>query len=451
MLLKTFKGGVHPYEGKELSKDRPIEVYMPKGELVFPMAQHIGAPAKPLVKVGDEVLVGQKIGEAVGFISANVICSVSGKVKKIEPRKNNKGAMVESVIVENDGNYSTIEGFGQDRDASKLSKEEIRSIIKEAGIVGLGGAGFPTHVKLTPKDDEKIEYILVNAAECEPYLTSDYRLMLEEPEKIIGGLKIILSLFPNAKGIIGVEDNKPDAIKILSELAQKEEKISVQSLISKYPQGGERSLIKVLTDREVNSSMLPADAGCVVDNVDTVISIYMAVAKSTPLIRKIITVTGDAVVKPQNYNVRLGTIYAELLEASGGFSVEPQKIVCGGPMMGDALADVNLPVVKNSSALTAFKVDAVSSNPETPCIKCSRCVGVCPSILVPQLMMEAVKTNNKERFVQLNGMECIECGACAFICPAKIPLTQGFKFLKQAVMADRRKKAAEQQAKGGAK
>jgi len=317
--------------------------------------------------------------------------------------------------------------------------------------VGLGGAGFPTHVKLTPKDDEKIEYILVNAAECEPYLTSDYRLMLEEPEKIIGGLKIILSLFPNAKGIIGVEDNKPDAIKILSELAQKEEKISVQSLISKYPQGGERSLIKVLTDREVNSSMLPADAGCVVDNVDTVIAIYMAVAKSTPLIRKIITVTGDAVAKPQNYNVRLGTIYAELLEASGGFSVEPQKIVCGGPMMGDALADVNLPVVKNSSALTAFKVDAVSSNPETPCIKCSRCVGVCPSILVPQLMMEAVKTNNKDRFVQLNGMECIECGACAFICPAKIPLTQGFKFLKQAVMADRRKKAAEQQAKGGAK
>ena len=224
MLLKTFQGGVHPYEGKELSKDRPIEVYMPKGELVFPMAQHIGAPAKPLVKVGDEVLVGQKIGEAVGFISANVICSVSGKVKKIEPRKNNKGSMVESVIVENDGNYSTIEGFGQDRDASKLSKEEIRSIIKEAGIVGLGGAGFPTHVKLTPKDDEKIEYILVNAAECEPYLTSDYRLMLEEPEKIIGGLKIILSLFPNAKGIICVEDFKPDSIKILRELAKKEEK-----------------------------------------------------------------------------------------------------------------------------------------------------------------------------------------------------------------------------------
>ncbi len=447
MLFKTFKGGVHPYEGKELSMDRPIEVVLPQGELVYPMQQHIGAPAKPIVKVGDEVLVGQKIGEASGFISANVICSVSGKVKKIEARKNNKGAFVESVIVENDGNYNTIEGFGLARDVSKLSKEEIREIIKEAGIVGLGGAGFPNHVKLTPKDDEKIEYVLVNAAECEPYLTSDYRLMLEEPEKIIEGLKIILKLFPNAQGIIGIEDNKPEAIKILEGLAQKEDKISVRALISKYPQGGERSLIKVLTGREVNSSMLPADAGCVVDNVDTVIAIYMAVAQSTPLIRRIVTITGDAIAKPQNYSVRLGTAYKELIEASGGINEEASKLVCGGPMMGDALADIDIPVTKNSSAITAFKKDQVADSPETACIKCSRCVTVCPSILVPQLMMEAVKIEDKAWFEKINGMECIECGACSYICPAKIPLTQGFKFLKQQIMADRRK--AQAAAKGG--
>ena len=227
MGLATFKGGVHPYEGKELSENKPTQILMPKGDMVYPMSQHIGAPATPLVKKGDKVLAGQKIGEASGFISANVICSVSGTVKAVEPRRVANGAMANSIIVENDGEYQTVEGLGNDRDPAKLSKQEIRDIVKEAGIVGLGGAGFPTHVKLTPKDENAIEYVLVNAAECEPYLTSDYRMMLEEPEKLVGGLKVILQLFEKAKGVIGIENNKPEAIKKMQELTKDEPRIEV--------------------------------------------------------------------------------------------------------------------------------------------------------------------------------------------------------------------------------
>ncbi len=418
MGLATFKGGIHPYEGKEMSENKPVQVLIPKGEMVFPMAQHIGAPAKPLVKKGDRVLVGQKIGEAGGFISANVICSVSGTVKAVEPRLMVNGTMVTSVIVENDGLDEKIEHFGEDRDYTKLSKDEIRSIVKEAGIVGLGGAGFPTNVKLTPKDDSKIDYILVNGAECEPYLTSDYRMMLEEPEKIVGGLKVILSLFDNAKGVIGIENNKPEGIKKLEELVKNEPRIEVRPLLTKYPQGGERSLIYAITGRKVNSSMLPADAGCIVDNIDTVIAIYNAVCKQTPLIRKIITVTGDAIVNPQNFSVRLGTNYQELLEAAGGFKNDPEKVISGGPMMGQALFSLDLPVTKTSSALTCFSKDMVAAQEPTPCIRCGRCVSACPSHLVPPLMMNAAMKNNCEAFEKLNGMECMECGSCAYVCPA---------------------------------
>lgn len=436
--LPTFRGGVHPIEGKELTMDIPVRELLPTSDLVFPLAQHIGQVSKSLVRVGERVQVGQMIGEASGFISANIISSVSGKVKKIEPRRIASGNMVPSIVIENDGLYETVEGFGKERNLSKLSKQEIREFIKEAGIVGLGGAGFPTHVKLTPKDDSQIEYIIVNGAECEPYLTSDYRMMLEEPEKIIGGLKVILSLFENAKGIIGIEDNKPNAIRILSELVKDEPRIQVRALQTKYPQGGERSMIYALTKRKLNSSKLPADVGCIVDNIDTVIAIYMAVLWSTPLIRRIITVTGDAIMHPQNFSVRLGTNYQELIDAAGGFKVRPQKLISGGPMMGQALFTTHIPVAKNSSALTAFSEDMVAKYQATPCIRCGRCVQVCPSRLIPQQMMERSLAEDVDGFEALHGMECMECGSCTYICPAKRALTQNFKTMRQMVAARRR-------------
>lgn len=441
MGLATFIGGVHPYEGKELSENKPVQVLMPKGELVFPMSQHIGAPANPVVQKGDKVLMGQKIGEAGGFVSANIISSVSGTVKAIEPRRVANGGMSTSVIIENDGEYTPIEGLGADRDPAKLSKEEILSIVKEAGIVGLGGAGFPTQVKLSPKNPDAIEYILVNGAECEPYLTSDYRLMIEQPEKVVGGLKIILQLFDKAKGVIGIENNKPEAIKKMKELVAGEPRIEVCELKTKYPQGGERSLIYAVTGRKVNSSMLPADAGCIVDNVDTVISIYNAVAKSTPLMRRVFTLTGDAVKSPQNYEVKIGMNLAEVVEANGGFETQPEKIIAGGPMMGMALFDLNIPITKTNSALLCFKKDEVAANPETPCIKCGKCVSVCPSHIVPVKMMAAALKGDFERFEALNGMECMECGSCTYICPAKRPLTQAFKEMRKTVAANRKKKA----------
>ena len=442
MGLATFKGGIHPYEGKELSENKPIQVLLPKGELVFPMSQHIGAPAKPLVAKGDRVLAGQKIGEAGGFISANVICSVSGTVKAIEPRRMVNGAMVPSIIVENDGEYETVEGVGEDRDPSTLSKEEIRSIVKEAGIVGLGGAGFPTHVKLTPKDENAIDYVIVNGAECEPYLTSDYRMLIEEPEKIVGGLKVILQLFDNAKGVIAIENNKPEAIKKLTEMVKDEPKITVCPLLTKYPQGGERSIIYAVTGRKVNSSMLPADAGCIVDNVDTVASIYMAVCKSTPLMRKIITITGDAVAEPQNFNVKLGTNYQELIEAAGGFKTEPEKIISGGPMMGFAMFGLDVPTTKTTSALLCLTEDAVedASQNATACINCGRCVEACPSRIVPSRLADFAENHLEEPFEQWHGMECVECGSCSFTCPAKRNLAQSIKSMRKTILANRRKK-----------
>lgn len=440
MGLATFKGGIHTYDGKDLSKDKPTTILMPKGDLVYPMSQHIGTPAKPIVAVGDRVLVGQKIAEASGFISACVISSVSGTVKAIEKRLIASGEKVDSIVVENDGAYETVPGFGEVCDPTKLSKEEIRNKIKEAGIVGMGGAGFPNHVKVTPKDDSKIEYVIVNAAECEPYLTSDYRMLLEEPERLIGGLRILLSLFENAKGIISIEDNKPEAIEKLKSILGSDSKIEVKVLKTKYPQGAEKQLIYATTGRYMNAKMLPSDVGCVVDNVDTVIAIQLAVAENTPCIRRIVTVTGDAVKDPRNFNVRTGTNYNELLEAAGGLTCKPEKIICGGPMMGMALYSTDIPVTKTSSALLCMSKDDVAAFDTTACIRCGKCVEVCPCNLVPQKMYQAAEVQKDlDAFQAIHGMECYECGSCTYVCPAKIRLVQAFKVARKSVMDSRRK------------
>ena len=304
MARLTFAGGIHPYDGKELSKDKPIREVFPKGDLIYPLSQHIGAPAQPIVKKGDKVLTGQKIAEAGGFVSAPIYATVSGTVKAIEPRRVVTGDNVMSIVIENDGLYEEVE-WQPVKPLEELTREEKIEMIREAGIVGMGGAGFPTAVKLSPKEPEKIEYVIVNCAECEPYLTSDYRKMLEEPEKLIGGLKVALSLFENARGILAVEDNKPDCITRLKYLTRNENKITVKALKTKYPQGSERQLIYATTGRAINSSMLPADAGCVVNNVDTVIAIYNAVMEGKPLMYRIVTVTGDAIANPQNFKVRI--------------------------------------------------------------------------------------------------------------------------------------------------
>ena len=439
MKAATFKGGVHPYEGKELSRDLHTKIVLPKGELVFPMSQHIGAPACPIVSAGDKVLAGQKIARAGGFISADIASSVSGVVKAIEERLTVSGSKSLSIVIENDNQYSEIPEMGVKRELASLSGEEIRSFIKEAGIVGMGGAGFPTHVKLTPKDDNAIDYVIVNGSECEPYLTSDYRMMMEEPDKVAGGLKVILKLFPNARGVISIEDNKPEAIRIMQEQIKNEERMEVKVLKTKYPQGAERQLIYASTGRKINSSMLPADAGCVVNNVDTVIAVYMAVCESTPLIRRVVTVTGDAIKKPQNFKVRTGTNYRELIEEAGGFAAPPAKIVSGGPMMGLALFDLDIPVTKTSSALLCMTKDEAAEYEPTACIRCGRCVAACPGKLIPQKMMEYSDRADDEGFQKIYGMECYECGSCTYVCPARRRLTQSFKQTRRSIL-DKRKK-----------
>lgn len=436
MSILTFKGGAHPYEGKELSKDVAVRKILPKGEVVIPVAQHIGAPATPVVEVGERVLKGQLIAKATGFISANIHSSVSGIVKKIEERLVANGSKVLSIIIENDEEY---EAFQYDVKEGPWTKEYIREAVKDCGVVGLGGACFPTNVKLMPKDDDKIDYIIVNAAECEPYITADYRRLVEQPQEVIEGLKIMLSIFNNAKGVIAVENNKPDVIENLKKMTANDDRIEVAELKTKYPQGSERHIIYAVTKRKINSSMLPADAGCIVDNVDTVYNIYQAVKFHKPLTERIVTVSGDGIANPCNLLVPFGTSHAQLVEEAGGMDESVEKILSGGPMMGQAMFTLDVPVIKGSSALLAFKNDEVAHGTLTNCLNCGKCVQACPEGLVCAKIAQTAAADDMDAFVKMHGMECIECGTCNFVCPANRNLVQSIRTMKRKVQAARRK------------
>ncbi len=438
MKLLTFKGGIHPNDGKQLAKDKKIVSILPKEELVYPLSQHIGAPAKPVVKAGDRVLKGQKIAEAGGFVSASIFASVSGEVKGIEKRFNPSGAKVDSIVVENDFQYEEV-SYLPVKPLEEMTKEEIIDRIKEAGIVGMGGAGFPTHVKLSPKEPEKIDYVIANCAECEPYITADYRRMLENPEELISGMRVVLSIFPQAKGIFGVEDNKPDCIEKLRKLTEKESRMEVKALKTKYPQGAERQLIFATTGRAINSSMLPADAGCVVDNVETMIAIHTAVVEGKAVTERIVTLSGDAVKEPGNFKVLFGTNHQEVIEAGGGFKNPPEKIISGGPMMGFAMFTTDTPITKTSSSMLGFTKDEVKANEPTACINCGRCVEVCPSRIIPSRLADLAERHDEEGFKKLEGLECIECGSCSYVCPAKRQLKQSIGTMRKIALANRKK------------
>ena len=439
MGLLTFKGGIHPNDGKSLAKDKAIVTVMPKGDLIYPLSQHIGAPASPIVSVGDHVLKGQKIAEAGGFVSAPIHASVSGTVKAIEPHFNPTGSKVNCIVVENDGEYQEVE-YTPSKPLVELTKEEILNLIGEAGIVGMGGAGFPTKVKLSPKEPEKIEYVIANCAECEPYITADYRRMLENPEELVSGMKVVLKLFDNAKGIFGVEDNKPDCIAKLKELTKDEPRMEVLALKTKYPQGAERQLIFATTGRAINSSMLPADAGCVVDNVETLIGIHYAVIDERPVMERIVTVSGDGVKAPGNFKVLFGTNQRELVEAAGGFLGEPEKVISGGPMMGFAMFTLDTPITKTSSSILCLTKDEVAANEPSACINCGRCVEVCPSRIIPSRLADFAEHHNEEAFTKWEGLECVECGSCSYVCPAKRQLKQAIGSMRKIALANRRKK-----------
>lgn len=442
MEIKTFHGGVHPAEHKELSKESPLTQLLPKGELVYMTNQHIGKPASPVVKKGDRVLAGQIIAEAGGFVSANIVSSVSGTVKAVEPRKNASGGSAMAIVVENDGEYTLAEGVGVECDTNGLTGQEILSKVQKAGIVGMGGAGFPTHVKLTVKTPEKIDYVIANGAECEPYITCDDQLMRTKAAEIVEGMEYMLRLFPNAKGVVVVENNKPEAIAAMEQACQGHDRVYVQPVKTKYPQGGERSLITVITGKHLKLGMLPADAGCVVDNVATIYAIYRAVKFNEPLMERGFTVSGDAVQDPGNFIVKIGTSHQELVDACGGFKQDPKKVLSGGPMMGFAMTGLEAPICKNNNALTCLTVDEVeiAEGQMTACLRCGRCSRACPLGLSPQLMQVAAIRKDYDRYEhKLYGLDCIGCGCCTYGCPAKRPLMQLFKTTKAEIMATKKR------------
>ncbi|MCL2015967.1 MAG: electron transport complex subunit RsxC [Defluviitaleaceae bacterium] len=441
MKTYSFPKGVHPPHYKDTENAETVDILPKEGEeFVYPMLQHIGAPCDPLVEVGEKVLVGQKIGDTSAFLATPIHSTVSGVVERIEQTLMPNGLKANAVYVYSDGKMTESPELNKPHDYENMARDEIIEVIKQAGIVGLGGAGFPTHVKLKPPPGKNIDTIIVNAAECEPFLTTDHRVLLEETDKIFLGLTVVLSLFPGAKGIIGVETNKMDGIKKLEEFCEKPEykgKISVARLHPKYPQGAEKQLIHAITGRQVPSGGLPADIGCVVNNVDTIISVHRAIFRGRPLMRKIVTVTGGAVKKPGNYKIRLGMTYKDMMEAIGGFKTEPAKMISGGPMMGAAMYTLEVPVTKLSSAFLALTAAEAVIPKEKNCIRCARCVDGCPIRLIPFELNQFSLHGERTKFRENHGMDCIECGSCSFSCPSKRHLVQSIRAQRREVLKER--------------
>ncbi len=435
VLLKTFKlGGVHPPENK-LTVDRAIEV-LPVPEVAnIPISQHLGAPAKPLVNKGDVVKAGQLIAKGEAFISANIHSPVSGKVLKIDNVIDASGYRRPTIVVNVEGDEWE-DGIDRSNELKKeitLSQKEIIDKINKMGIVGLGGATFPSHVKLMVPDGKKAEVLIINGVECEPYLTSDHRLMMEKGDELMVGTQILKTALGVTKAMIGIENNKPDAIKHLTELAKNHEGIEVYGLKVKYPQGAEKQLIKALINREVPSGKLPIEVGAVVHNAGTAFAVYEAVQKNKPLIERVVTLTGKSVKKPGNFLVRIGTPVSQLVEAAGGLPEDTGKVIGGGPMMGKALTSLDVPVVKGTSGILIMSESESSRENPLNCIRCSKCVSVCPMGLEPYLIEKVVMFEDFERAETERVMDCIECGSCQYTCPANRPLLDYLRLGKSKV------------------
>ena len=428
----SFFGGIHPKENKHYACDKAVQEFPEPDILVIPMAQHIGAPCKPLVKKGDLVTVGQKIGDNQG-LCVPVHASVSGKVKAVEPRPHTSGTMVMSVVIENDHLGTLCEEIKPrtQEEADQLTVEELMSIIREAGIVGMGGASFPTHVKLSSAMG-KVDTIIVNVSECEPFIVSDDRLCQEYPKEVISGLKIIMRILGLSSAHIAMENNKPAAAKAIKVELDPREGIVLDILPAKYPQGAEKQLIYAVTGREVPSGGLPAAVGCAVFNAASCKAIHDAVYLGMPLIRRIVTVSGDICMEPKNLMVPIGVSFNELLEAVG-VSENPYKVLSGGPMMGAAQYDLAVPVIKASNAVTILGVRNKYVVEQSRCIRCGKCIDACPMGLMPVLMYKSTYTSDPEEMKSVHMLDCIECGCCAYTCPASVPLVLAFRAAKQRI------------------
>ncbi len=431
MKLKTFPGGVHPHDYKEYSKDAAIESMDLPQKVVIPLSQHIGAPSKPVVKVGDEVKTGQMIAEPGGFVSIAQHASITGKVTKIAEFPHPCGTTSMAIEITGDGETDDWVELANDENFMDLPVDEMKDRVKNAGVCGMGGAGFPTHVKLSPPPDKKIDTVILNGVECEPFLTADYRLMLERPEDIVTGLQLVMKITGAERGMIGIEANKPDAIKIMQKAVSQFNNISVVGLKVRYPQGGEKQLIYAATKRAVpNKGGLPMDIGVVVQNVGTAIAIYEAIRYKRPCIDRIITISGSIVKDPKNLNGRIGTSFQSLFEKCGGAKEEIGKIISGGPMMGFAIPDLNAPMAKGSSGLLFFNKKMAKLDKEHTCLRCGRCVDVCPHNLIPSMISNAAKNEAWEMAEKAGAMDCMKCGTCAYVCPAQIKMVQWIDIAK---------------------